>query len=120
LWCGKRYETDEKRDEVPPRCECKRILKPDVIFFGEAIPQDAMNRSFQLASSAQALMVIGTSAVVSPVNTIPSIAKQNGAKIIEINIEPTVLTTHIADIFLKGKASEVVTGLVDAVERVMS
>jgi hypothetical protein len=40
------------------------------------------------------------------------------AKIIEINIEPTVLTTHITDIFLKGKASEVITGLVDAVERV--
>ena len=49
-------------------------------FFGEAIPDKAMNRSFELASSATALLVVGTSAVVSPVNTIPSIAKHNGAK----------------------------------------
>ena len=117
LWCGKRYGTDEKRDEVPPRCECKRILKPDVIFFGEAIPQDAMNRSFQLASSAQALMVIGTSAVVSPVNTIPSIAKQNGAKIIEINKERTHLTDSMTDIFLEGSAGLIVSDLVAAVKK---
>jgi len=117
LWCGKRYGTDEKRDEVPPRCECKKILKPDVIFFGEAIPQDAMNRSFRLASSAQALMVIGTSAVVSPVNTIPSIAKQNGAKIIEINKERTHLTDSMTDIFLEGSAGLIVSDLVAAVKK---
>ena len=59
LWCGKRYKSEEKRDEYPPRCECQNILKPDVVFFGEAIPEYALNRSFQLASSAQALMVVG-------------------------------------------------------------
>jgi NAD-dependent deacetylase len=117
LWCGKTYGTEEKRDEIPPRCACKRVLKPDVVFFGEAIPQDAMNRSFQLASSAQALMVIGTSAVVSPVNTIPSIAKQNGAKIIEINKERTHLTDSMTDIFLEGSAGMIVSDLVEAVKK---
>jgi NAD-dependent deacetylase len=116
LSCGKRYTAQEKVEEHPPRCDCDSILKPDVIFFGEAIPLEAMNRSFQLASSAQAVMVIGTSAVVSPANTIPSVAKQNGAKIIEINKEATHLTRSITDVFLQGSASELVHQLVEAVK----
>lgn len=112
LWCGKRYPAEEKRGEHPPRCECRNILKPDVVFFGEAIPPEAMSRSYQLACSAQALMVIGTSAVVSPVNTIPSVTKRNGAKIIEINKERTHLTGSITDVFLQGNAGEIVPRLV--------
>ncbi|MCK4795672.1 MAG: NAD-dependent deacylase [Desulfobacteraceae bacterium] len=117
LWCGKTYTAEEKRSEHPPRCECKMILKPDVVFFGEAIPQDAMNRSFQLASSAKALMVVGTSAVVSPANTIPSIAKQNGARVIEINKERTHLTDSLTDIFLQGSAGEIISVLVKTIKR---
>jgi len=106
LWCGKQYKSEEKRDEDPPRCACQQILKPDVIFFGEAIPEEAMRRSFAFASSAKALLVVGTSALVSPANTIPSVAKQNGAKIIEINMERTHLTNSVTDIFLQGSAGE--------------
>jgi len=87
-----------------------------VVFFGEAIPYDAMNRSFQLASAAKALMVVGTSAVVSPANTIPSIAKRNGAVIIEINMERTHLTDSITDIFLQGSAGQIIARLVEAVK----
>lgn len=112
LWCGEKYSVEEKRSEHPPRCQCEKILKPDVIFFGEAIPVDALNRSFQLAASAQALMVVGTSAVVSPANTIPSVAKQNGAKIIEINKERTHLTDTLTDVFLQGGAGEMISALV--------
>jgi len=117
LWCGRKYTAADKRNETLPRCECEKILKPDVIFFGEAIPEDAMNRSFDLASSAGALLVVGTSAVVSPVNTIPSIAKQNGAWIIEINREKTHLTNTVTDIFLQGNAGNIVPQLVNAVKR---
>ncbi|MBW1818907.1 MAG: NAD-dependent deacylase [Deltaproteobacteria bacterium] len=117
LSCGNQYESDKKKDDYPPRCRCEGILKPDVVFFGEAIPQDAMNRSFQLASSAEALLVIGTSAVVSPVNTIPSITKNNGAKIIEINKERTHLTDTITDVFLEGGAGDIVSQLVEEVRR---
>ena len=116
LWCGKKYKSEEKRDEYPPRCECQKVLKPDVVFFGEAIPEYALNRSFQLASSAQALLVVGTSALVSPANTIPAIAKQNGAKIIEINRERTHLTDTLTDIFLQGGAGKVISDLVAAVQ----
>ena len=116
LWCGRKYRAADKRSEDPPRCECEKVLKPDVIFFGEAIPEEAMNRSFHLASSAGALLVVGTSAVVSPVNTIPSIAKHNGAKIIEINREETHLTDTITDVFLQGNAGDIVPRLVKAVK----
>ncbi len=117
LWCGRKYPATEKRNENLPRCECQKILKPDVIFFGEAIPVEAMNRSFELASSADALLVVGTSAVVSPVNTIPSIAKHNGAKIIEINKEKTHLTDTVTDIFFEGSAGDIVSQLVMAAKR---
>jgi len=116
LACGKRYGAEEKRDEDPPRCVCREILKPDVILFGETIPLEALNHSFQLASSARTLMVVGTSASVSPANTIPAVAKDNGAKIIEINKERTHLTDSITDIFLEGSAGEIVGRLVAAIK----
>jgi NAD-dependent deacetylase len=117
LWCGRQYPALEKRNEHLPRCDCEKILKPDVIFFGEAIPEEAMNRSFQLASSASALLVVGTSAVVSPVNTIPAIAKRNGADIIEINLEKTHLTNTVTSIFFQGNAGDIIPQLVTAVKR---
>ena len=117
LWCGRKYNAKEKRNEFPPRCDCGKILKPDVVFFGEPIPPEALNRSFQLASRAKALLVIGTSALVSPANTIPTIAKQNHAKIIEINMERTHLTDTITDIFLQGSAAEIVEALVQQVKK---
>lgn len=117
LWCGKRYGTQEKRHEHPPKCACSKVLKPDVIFFGEAIPPAALNRSFQLASSAEALMVVGTSAVVAPANSIPHVAKQHGARVIEINLEPTQLTYTLTDVFIEGSAGVVVPELVSAVKR---
>ena len=117
LWCGKKYDSKEKKGEYPPRCECQKILKPDIVFFGEGIPEDALNRSFQLASSARALLLVGTSAVVSPANSIPAIAGQNGAKLIEINMERTHLTDSITDIFLQGSAGTLISDLVKAVKR---
>jgi len=116
LWCNKKYDYEDKRGEYPPKCECGKILKPDVIFFGEAIPSLAMARSSQLASTCQALLIIGTSAVVSPFNILPRQAKQVGAKIIEINLEKTVLTDSITDVFLRGKATEQVSQFVSAVK----
>jgi NAD-dependent deacetylase len=115
LWCGKKYTMDEKRSEYIPRCECGRILKPDVIFFGEAIPEKALNTSFRLANSAQALMIIGTSAVVSPANGIPILAKKSGAKIIEINKERTHLTSALTDLFIQGEAGEIIERIVFAI-----
>jgi NAD-dependent deacetylase len=117
LSCGKRYRAEEKRGEHVPRCGCRNILKPDVVFFGEAIPEDALTHSFQLASSAEVVMIVGTSALVSPANTIPGIAKSNGAKLIEMNMERTHLTDSVTDIFIEGRAGETIPALVDELKR---
>jgi NAD-dependent deacetylase len=120
IWCGKRYSAEEKRGEYPPRCTCGRPLKPDVVFFEEPIPMDALNRSFQLASESEAVLVVGTSAAVSPANTIPALAKEKGAKLIEINTEPTHLSGSMTDVFLQGKAGTMVPALVEAVRKKIS
>jgi NAD-dependent deacetylase len=117
LWCGKKYKSEEKRDEHVPRCACHRVLKPDVVFFGEPIPEEALNTSFRLAASAEAVLVIGTSAVVSPANTIPTIAKSRGAKLIEMNMERTCLTDTVTDIFIEGKAGDTIPALVGELRR---
>jgi len=117
LWCGRRYTAEEKRGERVPRCGCRRVLKPDVVFFGEAIPEDALNRSFQLASSAEAVMIVGTSAAVSPANTIPGIAKNRGATLIEMNMERTHLTETVTDVFLEGRVGETIPALLDELKK---
>jgi len=120
LSSGEKYSAEEKRNQCPPLCGCRKILKPDVVFFGEAIPQNAVYRSFQLASKAEALLVIGTSATVSPANAIPSMAKENGATIIEINIEETLLTDYVTDLFLQGSAGEIIEALVAELKGLIS
>lgn len=115
LRCGRTYRSEEKASEYPPRCRCQSILKPDVIFFGEAIPSEALSRSYELASMAQVVMVVGTSATVSPANTIPSTAKRRGAFLIEVNKEPTHLTHSITDVFLQGSAGDIMWRLLEAV-----
>jgi NAD-dependent deacetylase len=117
LWCGTRYKAEEKRGEHIPRCGCRQVLKPDVVFFGEAIPEQALTRSFHLASSAEVVMVVGTSALVSPANTIPSMAKSRGAKLIEMNMERTHLTDTVTDIFIEGRAGETIPALVEELKR---
>ena len=106
--CQKTVESDTvSLEAIPPQCECRGILKPDVVLFGEPIPADAVRESFQEASLCDALLVIGTSAVVMPAAQIPLIAKQHRATIIEINMERTVLTHSVSDIFLEGSAAKI-------------
>jgi len=93
---------------LPPTCYiCKGILKPDIVFFNEPIPHFVKTRSFAEAKKADVMLIIGTDAEVLPAADIPVVAKKNGAKIIEINIKQSQLTNTITDIFLKGKATEV-------------
>ncbi len=105
LECGNIYDSSEyKIDTTPPKCKnCGFILKPTVIFFGEGIPQDALRKSMNLADSSDAVMVIGTSANVSPAAYIPLRAKRSGAQIIEMNLEKTSLTSEITDVFIRGR-----------------
>ena len=87
------------------------LLKPDFIFFGEGIPQEAYEKSFEAAEKADVFLVIGTTGEVMPASLIPTHAKKSGATIIEINTEPSNYTYSTTDIFLQGKASEVMEAL---------
>jgi NAD-dependent deacetylase len=120
LSCDECFGVEEVEDGITPRCACGTILKPNVVFFGEPIPSGTLPETYALVSSCHALLVVGTSAEVTPANTIPYTAKMAKAEIIEINLMPTVLTGTLTDIFLQGKASEIVTELVQEVERMMS
>ncbi len=95
-----------------PRCpNCGRLLKPDVVFFGEPIPPKALEEAFKEARRCDLCLVIGTSAVVYPAADIPYTAKEHGALVIEINPTPTPLTGVVADYSIKGKAGEVFSEL---------
>jgi NAD-dependent deacetylase len=116
--CWKRYPSLRKIAEgIPPRCGCGAILKPDIVFFGEPIPWPAQGQAEEEARTCGVLLVIGTSAQVSPACDIPRIAKGRGAIIVEINPEETSLTSGITDIHLPGIASRVVGRLVELLKK---
>lgn len=114
--CGRKIpSSDAPLDDRPPLCSCSGVLRPDVVFFGEAIPPRALMRSQQAASDCAVMLVVGTSAVVQPAASIPVLAKQSGALVVEINPERTPLTDLVTDEFLEGKAGEVLPRILDAV-----
>jgi NAD-dependent deacetylase len=101
---------------LPPACKkCSGVLKPDFIFFGEAIPYKAYDASIKESRIADVFLIIGTTGEVVPASTIPWQAKTHGAAIIEINPEPSAYTHAITDIFLPGKAGEILPELVKTV-----
>ncbi|HDP35768.1 MAG TPA: NAD-dependent deacylase [Candidatus Hydrogenedentes bacterium] len=99
-----------------PRCECGGVMKPDVVLFGEVIPEYAMKTSDMLARGCDVLIVVGTSAQVYPAASLPYLAKEHGAKIIECNTQPTNFTGVITDIFLEGPAGQTLPKLVALVK----
>ena len=116
--CSQRIRTSEvDLARIPPRCGCGGILRPDCVFFGEMIPHEALVRSQQAAVTCEVMIVIGTSATVQPAASMPFIAKDNGATIIEINLEPTPLTSHISNLPLLGGAGSIMPRLVAAVQQ---
>lgn len=119
--CKKRIETvNIELVEIPPKCECGGIYRPEVVFFGEMIPHHHLIRSREIASQCDLMLVIGTSAVVQPAAFMPVIAKENGAKVIEINPESTPLTGHVSDFIIKGDAGPIMSEIASQVEKLIS
>jgi NAD-dependent deacetylase len=115
--CKKKYNITEIDLEIlPPKCEnCNGLLKPDFVFFGEPIPEPARTQSFKQADIADVFLLIGTTGEIQPASMIPFIAKKNNAKIIEINVEPSNYT-NITDVFLNGKATEIIKELLQNIK----
>ena len=118
--CNRSIETAQvDLAQMPPRCSCGGILRPDCVFFGEMIPHQELIRSQEVSAACDVMLVIGTSAMVQPAATMPFIAKDNGAVIVEINPEPTPLTPHISNLVLLGSAGNIMPRLVEATRRRM-
>ena len=87
--CDFRDEIITEITKIPPLCKCGNILRPDVVWFGESLPQDVWKKAISYAKQCDLMVVVGTSLVVSPANTLPTYAKQNNAILIEVNPENT-------------------------------
>ena len=115
--CGYRVYWKHAPQEIPPRCpRCGGLMRPDVVWFGEPIPEPVLEKAFSLARQARTVIVIGTSGVVMPAALIPYIVKERGGFVVEVNVEPSALT-DIADVFLQGRAGIILPKLVEAVRK---
>ncbi|MCK5405212.1 MAG: RNA polymerase subunit sigma, partial [Desulfobulbaceae bacterium] len=89
----------------PPRCSaCDTVLKPDIVFFDEQIPVQALEWTEELINGAEILIVAGTSCEVIPASFIPQKVHMQGGKIIELNLFPVL--DEMAEVVLKGKFTE--------------
>jgi len=99
-------------DERPPRCgQCGALLRPGVVWFGESIPETAMQRALDATRTCDTFFAVGTSAQVQPAAGLALLAKQNGATLIEINPAETPLTSA-CDYSLTGPSGEILPHLV--------
>jgi NAD-dependent deacetylase len=101
--------------EIPPYCECGAMLRPHIVWFGESLDPDILSRSFQAIEQCDFLMVVGTSAVVQPSASFPIMARQRGATVLEVNMEPTPISS-IVNASLFGKAGELLPRLIEALD----
>ncbi len=107
-------EPREDDPEVPPSCPgCGAFLRPDVVWFGEALPAEALEEAFDAARECDVFFSIGTSGLVQPASSLAFEAQRRGAVVVEVNPDETPLTGH-AEYALRGSAGEVLPALVRA------
>ncbi len=108
---GKEFFLEENPlSQLPPTCDCGALLRPAVVWFGEMLPVEALATAQEHIQKADLLITVGTSGVVYPVAHFPMLAKGTGARVIEINMERTPISS-IADFTVLGKAGEVLPEL---------
>lgn len=117
--CKFQENTTRKFKELPPRCICGNILRPDVVWFGESLPQQVWQEAMEQASLCDLMIIVGTSLVVSPANTLPLFAKQNNAKLIEINPESTPMSDQM-DLSIRDSSANALPQLVELVKSIKS
>lgn len=108
---------DKYREVLPPlpTCDaCGALLRPDVVWFGETLPEAVWNEAFAAIERCEAILVVGTSAVVYPAAGLVELARQNAARVVEVNVEPTP-ASELADVCLVGKAGEILPALAERV-----
>jgi NAD-dependent deacetylase len=105
--CGNSaIDKDAREQPLPPVCRCKGKMRPGVVWFGEFLPEIIYEQAVSSAKSSELFLSVGTSAEVYPAALLPSLAKQHGAYLVQVNIEKTS-AADFADEVLLGKSGEV-------------
>jgi NAD-dependent deacetylase len=116
--CGRVHSLDEVlalADAGVPRClDCGTVIKPDVVFFGELLPEGAMERAFALAGAARLLLVVGSTLEVYPVAGLPLETVRAGGQVAIVNLGPTAFDGREA-IRIEGSAGESLAAVVDLI-----
>ncbi len=118
--CNRRRDADPvfervRAGDVPPNCEhCGDVLKPDVVLFGERLPEHALFRAQALSESADAYLVVGSSLTVEPAASLPRTAADRGATLVVINLDETPLSDR-AEYDFRADVTEALPRLADAV-----
>lgn len=112
--CKREYFLDEVETKAIkyPVCQCKGFIKPKVVLFGESLPHGVLDEALSATMACDCFLMVGSSLTVSPANMLPGIAKNSKATIIFVNKDNTLMD-ELADIFLKGSASEIFSKLLD-------
>lgn len=103
--CSFREEILSELTEIPPKCSCGNILRPDVVWFGEPLPQKVWEKALTHAGTCDVMIIVGTSLVVSPANTLPLYAEQNHSLMIEVNPEETPMSGNMDLVIRESSAS---------------
>jgi NAD-dependent deacetylase len=116
LECSKSIGLSEAHEivirELPPKCPCGGLIRPDVVFFGESLPATALDDASNAALVCDLFIVLGSSLVVQPAAQLPVLAKQRGAQLVIINIGETPLD-YLADLVFDYNASVILSQLAD-------
>ena len=109
--CGRMDENREVPITILPSCAaCGGLLRPHIVWFGESLAKEDLNRSYEALGRCELLLIIGTSGIVYPAASFAPVAKAAGAFVVEINLDATP-QTEVVDVSLQGRAKEVVPEL---------
>lgn len=103
-------EKGEMGVEGISHCACGGMMRPDIVWFGEELPREITARAVSIATSVDILVIVGTSNLVYPAASIPLQALASGVRVIEVNIEPTPLSSRVTK-FVQGSATEILPQL---------
>ncbi len=104
----------EEGVEVPDCPDCQGILKPDAVFFGEALPQATLQEAIRRAQDCDLFIVIGSTLLIYPAAYVPTYAREAGAKLAIVNLTPTSFD-HYAEVVIQGKAGEIMSKVMERV-----
>jgi len=115
--CKKVYNEIDLHQKSVLKCECGGLIRPDVVWFGETLPYNALRFAEDCAMRSDVFFTIGTSAEVYPAALLPLMAGKSGAYVVEINTKPTAISGEV-DMVIEGKSGEILKQLAETIKTI--